>query len=279
VLKYVTHQAFPAGTGHDVAGVVESVGPQVSGFNVGDRVVACTLSASGYADYCILNEKTAGKIPADVSFADAAGMPMAALTAIQALRATNIKPGDSVFISGGAGGVGTFAIQFAKQVFKAGKVTVTCSGSKAELCKSLGADVCVDYTKQPKNYAGLGKFDAVLDVIGDAIPMAVLCKPGSILSSVSVFNSSIAPQAPWFVRRLLDAMGLPATMHAAWNGAKFKCVLMLESVPDMDLINDLVAAGKVKVVKDSVFHGLADYKAAFARAETGRPAGKVVIEM
>ena len=219
-------------------------------------------------------------MPENLTFEQAAGIPLAGMTALQALRAAGIKKGDSVFISGGAGGVGTFAIQLAKVYFEASKVTVTCSGAKAELCKSLGADEIVDYTKLPKGKAFEGmdrQFDVVFDTTGEAASMMQLAKKGTTVVSVAKLDSRLAPNANIFIRWVLDFTARDAHRNARANGVTFLFWRLSLLREDLALLGELVAQGKMRTVIDSTFKGLEEHKKAFERAEQGRPAGKVVI--
>jgi NADPH:quinone reductase-like Zn-dependent oxidoreductase len=135
--------------GADIAGKVESVGKNILQFKPGDDVIGDILSygSGGFAEYAVAPEKLLVHKPAKISFEDAAALPMAALTALQALRDKgNIQQGHKVLIIGSGGGVGTFAVQLAKY-FNA-TVTAVCSTANVEQTKTLGADIVVDYTKE-----------------------------------------------------------------------------------------------------------------------------------
>jgi len=302
---------FPIGICHDVAGVVEAVGSEVKKFAVGDKVFCRKAEVGSYAEYCLIGEDITAKMHPSMTFSEAAGVPLAGMTALQALRAAGIKQGDSVFISGGAGGVGSFAIQLAKHHFGASKVTVTCSKAKEEVCKSLGADEVIDYTARKGHvYDNLSKYDVVFDTVGDSVQMAKLIKPGhswfllllllllcggnkyqcmkrtntlknskKAIASVVNLDSDMAPNAGFAIKLFLDILGAHAHFSARWNGGHFKCVRLELKAADLELLGGLVGDKKIRCLVDSTFHGLDDFRKAFERAENGRPVGKVIIEI
>ena len=117
------------------------------------------------AEYTVAEEHLLALKPKNLSFEEAASMPLALLTALQAFDTVGFQKGQSVFIVGGAGGVGSLAIQLAKNVFEASRIVSTCSTARADFVKSLGADLVVDYTKQSYEQVD-EKFDFVFDTIG-----------------------------------------------------------------------------------------------------------------
>src|SRR6266550_369163 len=160
--EFGTH--LPLVLGYDMAGVVVSTGSKVTKLRVGDPVYAYLLWGGGWAEYCISNEGESAIKPKSLSFTDTASVPLAALTAWQALiDIGKIQAGQKVLIHGGSGGVGSFAIQIAKA--RGARVIATASTANQELLKQLGADVVIDYTKQ--NFENVAKdVDVVLDSIG-----------------------------------------------------------------------------------------------------------------
>jgi NADPH:quinone reductase-like Zn-dependent oxidoreductase len=147
---------FPHVISYDVAGVVEEADSK-GVFSVGQPVFARLFGdvsdgkktpwfRGAMAEYCVAHTSNVVTKPDNISFEEAASIPLVGMTALQVLKESGLKEGDSIFISGGAGGVGTMAIQLAKHVFKAERVVTTASkGEKADLCKSLGADEVLDY--------------------------------------------------------------------------------------------------------------------------------------
>jgi NADPH:quinone reductase-like Zn-dependent oxidoreductase len=174
--------------GYDVAGVVEKTGAKITKFKPGDRVYAylSLKDGGGYAEYAVTTEVEAAAKPKSISFAEAAGVPVVALTAWQALIDTaKLSAGQTVLIHGGSGGVGTFAVQIAKA--RGAKVIATASTANQDLLKQLGADVAIDYTKQ--KFEDVAKdVDVVLDSVGKdtlARSYGVVKKGGFIVTLVA----------------------------------------------------------------------------------------------
>ena len=165
-LKVIRRFPLPAVMGNEIAGVVESVGRGVTRFSVGDRVYARLDkdNMGGLAEQAVVHEDHLAKMPASLSFESAAAVPLAALTALQALRdELRLQKGQRVFISGGAGGVGTFAIQIAKHF--GATVATTASPRGEALVRRLGADMVIDYTRERFEEV-LHDYDAAFDLLG-----------------------------------------------------------------------------------------------------------------
>ncbi|KAJ7974563.1 2-methylene-furan-3-one reductase-like [Quillaja saponaria] len=165
---------IPTVPGYDVAGVVVKVGNQVKNFKVGDEVYGdLNVKALEYptkhgslAEYTAAEEKVLALKPKNLSFVEAASLPLAIETAYEGLERSGLSAGQSILILGGAGGVGTQIIQLAKHVFGASKIAATSSTGKLDLLKSLGVDLPIDYTKV--KYEDLPeKFDVVYDAVGE----------------------------------------------------------------------------------------------------------------
>jgi NADPH:quinone reductase-like Zn-dependent oxidoreductase len=177
---------LPLIPGYDIAGVVEKIGTKIAQLKVGDAVYAYPMWGGGYAEYAVATDGEAALKPKTISFVEAAGVPLAALTAWQALvDVAKIDKGQTVLIHGGSGGVGSFAIQIAKA--RGAKVIATASTSNQDLLKQLGADVAIDYTKQ--KFEDVAKdVDVVLDSVGKdtlARSYGVVKKGGFIASLVA----------------------------------------------------------------------------------------------
>src|SRR6201982_2635847 len=165
-LRAILRPRLPFVLGNELAGQVIAVGSDVKRFRVGDRVFARVAKdrAGAFAEQACVDEDDAAQMPRNLDFTAAAAVPLAGLAALQALRdELGVKPGQKVFISGGAGGVGTFAIQIAK--WMGAHVTTRASPRGATLVRSLGADEVVDYTTD--DLGGMARdFDVGLDLIG-----------------------------------------------------------------------------------------------------------------
>ena len=150
--------------GKDVAGVVTAVGQNITRFRLGDEVFA-EIEAGGFAQYATVPEKLLAHKPANLTFEQAATVPLSARTALQGLRdGGRVQPGQTVLINGASGGVGTFAVQIGKAL--GAEVTAVCSSRNAELVRSLGADHVVDYTGEDFTSSGK-RYDVILDLIGN----------------------------------------------------------------------------------------------------------------
>src|ERR1700758_2953012 len=187
MLRAIHRPKLPFVLGNELAGEVTAVGRDVTRFRVGDRVFARTGKdrSGAFAEQACVDEDDAAAMPGNLDFTTAAAVPLAALTALQALRGElDAKPGQRVFISGGAGGVGTFAIQIAKWL--GAQVTTTASKRGEALVRSLGADEVIDYTAEDISKAA-GRFDAGFDLIGGKTleQMFEIMKPGTKIVSVA----------------------------------------------------------------------------------------------
>src|ERR1700733_3551880 len=186
-LRAIQRPKLPFVLGNELAGEVIVVGRDVKRFRAGDRVFARVAKdrAGAFAEQACVDEDDAAHIPRNLDFTAAAAIPLAGLTALQALRdELHVKPGQKVFISGGAGGVGTFAIQIAKWL--GAHVTTTASKRGEALVRSLGADEVIDYTVQDISSVA-ARFDAGFDLIGGKTlaEMFEIMKPGASIVSVA----------------------------------------------------------------------------------------------
>ena len=186
---------FPIILGWDVAGVIKEVGKHVMEYSVGDRVFARPdLTRYGtYAEYTVVDELLLAKIPDNLSYAEAASVPLAGLTAYQCLfDVLEIMEGQKILIHGGAGGVGSYAIQLAKQ--KGAYIATTSSKKNHGFLKDLGADLCIDYhTENIEDL--LSDYDAVLDTVGESVQtasMKILRRGGRLVSVVDPPNEELA---------------------------------------------------------------------------------------
>jgi NADPH:quinone reductase-like Zn-dependent oxidoreductase len=255
--------------GVDFAGIVESVGSRVTRFKPGDAVFGSKRGA--FAEYVRVPEDQSLVLkPANVSFEQAASAPIAAITALQALRDQGrLQPGQKVLINGASGGVGTFAVQIAKAL--GAEVTGVCSTRNVELVKSLGADHVVDYTQE--DFAQGGKvYDLVLDNVGNR-PMSDytdILKPDGIFVIIGGPN-----EGAW-----LGAMISPikAKLLSPFVSQDFRFFLADSNPADLTLLGELMQSGKVAPVIDR-HYPLAEVPAAIAYLESGRARGKVIIDM
>lgn len=171
--------------GADISGEVVSVGSEVKGFKKGDAVFGDIFNG-GYAEYALAEEHQLAKKPENVSFEQAAAIPVAGMTALKGIRdITKVQKGDHVLINGASGGVGTFAVQMAKHY--GAKVTAVCSGKNAAAVIALGADEVLNYETTDFCSQGI-KYDHVIDVVGNRTPkeMKRILKPGGICAVIGM---------------------------------------------------------------------------------------------
>jgi len=251
--------------GADVAGLVEAVGPGVSRFRPGDAVFG-EISQGGFAEYACAAEDVLVSKPESVTFEEAAAVPVAALTALQGLRdGGRVQAGQKVLINGASGGVGTFAVQFAK-LFGA-EVTGVCSGGKMDLVRSLGADHVVDYSRD--DYARTGQiYDVIFDIalLRSASHARRALRPGGI--HVVVGGSGA---------RLVQAMLLKSWRVGA-GGRKIAIVMANPNQQDLTALQKLLEDGEIKPVIDRTY-GLNEIDTAIRYVEEGHARGKVVITL
>src|ERR1700674_3882557 len=207
-LRAILRPKLPFVLGNELAGEVIAVGGDVKRFRVGDRVFARVAKdrAGAFAEQACVDEDDAAHMPRNLDFTAAAAVPLAGLTALQALRdELRVKPGQKVFISGGAGGVGTFAVQIAKWL--GAHVTTTASKQGEALVRSLDCDVVIDYTTQDISKTGR-TFDAGFDLIGGSTldQMFEIMKPGTKIVSIAGVPEPQTAIKDLAGRRALSAM-------------------------------------------------------------------------
>jgi NADPH:quinone reductase-like Zn-dependent oxidoreductase len=282
-LRMVTRLDLPQVAGSELSGVVEAVGAGVTRFAVGDRVFARVdkKKLGAYAAYAVVHETLVAKMPESLDFADAAGLPLAGLTALQALRdELGVTMGDKVFISGGAGGVGTLAIQLA--VWMGAEVATTASPRGEELVRSLGATTVIDYQTQ-KFKDILSDYDAAFDLTGgqDLPDTFTILKPGAKTVSVAGVPEP-ATAADMDKGSLMAAVFWAASAkirsQARRRGVGYRYLFMHPSGEDLGLLAGLVDKGELRPVTDRVFP-FGEIADAFAYVEQGRAKGKVVVQM
>ena len=281
-LRAILRPKLPLVLGNELAGEVITVGSYVKRFRVGDRVFARVAKdrAGAFAEQACVDEDDAAHMPRYLDFTAAAAVPLAGLTAQQALRdELNVKPGQKVFISGGAGGVGTFAIQIAKWL--GAHVTTTASKRGEALVRSLGCDEVIDYTVQDISYEQ-GRFDAGFDLIGGKTleQMFETMKPGAKIVSVAALPEPQTAIRDLGGRRALSAIfwlisyGIRSRARRA--GISYRYLFMHPSGSDLALLAELIEQGKLKATVDRTYP-FAKITEALDYVESGRAKGKVVV--
>ena len=269
LMRLGTGIGAPEGTraGYDMAGVIESVGSKVTRFKVGDEVFGGAGAA--FAQYTVTKDTGAIVIkPSNLSFEEAAAMPIAAVTALQGLRDNGlVKPGHKVLINGASGGVGTYAVQIAKAM--GAEVTGVCSTRNVELVRSLGADHVIDYTRE--NFTeGQVKYDVIIDNVGNHgfFALADVTQPTGRIVTIggpktnpwlgpisrilwrSVVMGFVEPELPFFIANI--------------------------TAPDMEYLATLAREGKLRSAIDRRYP-LEETAAALEYIGSQRARGKVVV--
>jgi NADPH:quinone reductase-like Zn-dependent oxidoreductase len=252
--------------GADVAGRIEAVGRTVTQFKPGDEVFG-DLSESGrgtFAEYVCASENALALKPANLSFEEAAAVPLAAVTALQGLRSKGqIQPGQKVLINGASGGVGMFAVQIAKAL--GAEVTAVCSTRHLDLVRSIGADHVIDYTKEDFTQNG-HRYDLILAANG--------------YHSISDYRRVLTPQGTYVTTGGSMAQMSQAILQGRWismtGSQKMSNMLARPNKQDLAFMKELLESGKVKPVIDR-FYPLSQVADAIRYLEEGHAQGKVVI--
>jgi NADPH:quinone reductase-like Zn-dependent oxidoreductase len=255
--------------GVDYAGTVEAVGKNVTQFKPGDEVFGNRSGA--FAEYlCARADRAIALKPANTTFEQAAGVPVAGLTALQGLRDKgHVQAGQKILINGASGGVGTFAVQIAK-TFGA-EVTGVCSGRNADMVRSLGADHVIDYTKEDFT-KGDERYDVILDNVGTQ-PLSGfrrVLKPNGIC----VMIGGGGPNDGRWVGPM--ARPLKALLISPFISQKMGMMLAQGNKDDLNVLAEFMQSGKVTPVIDRTYK-LSELAAAIAYLEEGHARGKVII--
>jgi NADPH:quinone reductase-like Zn-dependent oxidoreductase len=254
--------------GVDFSGIVEAVGSTVTRFKPGDEVFGGRSGA--FADYLTIGENRAVVLkPGNISFEQAAAVPIAAVTALQALRDKGrLKPGQQVLINGASGGVGTFAVQIARSM--GAEVTGVCSTRNVEMVRSIGADHVFDYTREDYTHSGQ-RYDLIIDNVGNhsLLENRRAMKPEGILILVGGAKGNwLGP----FVGPV-QAMILTPLL-----GQEFGMMLARLDREDLAILAELMQAGEVTPVIDR-HYALSEVPEAIRYSEEGHARGKIIISM
>jgi len=263
-LKVITGSAFPKMLGNECAGEVADTGKQVKKFKRGDAVIGrpSFRRLGAFAEYACVSETAVFPKSKDIGFEEAACIPVAGLTALQALRDKGrIASGKKVLINGASGGVGHFAVQIAK-IFGA-EVTGVCSGANADFVRRLGADKVMDYTKQDFT-RGAGRFDIIFDAVAKR--------------TFGTCKKALAPNGMYISTLPSAAVFLNQYVTGFFAGIKALTIWVTANESDLRWMADQVAAGGIKVAIDRVYP-LARAKEALAYSESGKARGKIVLKV
>jgi NADPH:quinone reductase-like Zn-dependent oxidoreductase len=258
--------------GVDYAGTVESVGRNVTQFKPGDEVFGGRTGA--FAEYVsVLANRAVVLKPANLTFEQAASVPIAAITALQALRDKGkLQPGQKLLINGASGGVGTFAVQIAKSF--GADVTGVCSTRNVEMVRSIGADQVIDYTKEDVTKSEQ-RYDLILDNVGNRslLEWSRVLKPTGIFVTVGGGGPNDGRWIGSFLVRPIKAL-----MLSPFVSQKFVMLLAQLNKEDLTILGELMQAGKVKPVIDRRY-SLGEVPEAIRYLEKGHARGKVVITL
>lgn len=254
--------------GTDVAGTVEAVGAAVRRFQPGDAVYG-TCDGS-FAEYVCTREERLAPMPANLSFEQAAAVPVSAVTALRGLRdAGELKRGQKVLIIGAAGGVGSFAVQIARAL--GAEVTGVCSTSKVEFVRSLGAAAVIDYTRE--DFAQRrGHYDLILDIAGNR-PLAHLRRALAASGTLVLAGGEDGG-------RVFGGMGrtIWASLLSLFVRQKLRGLLAIPRREDLEALTTMIEAGTVVPAIDRTY-ALAEAPAAITRVSEGQARGKLVVSL
>ncbi len=267
-IKLLTGNKFPIVLGFDVSGEVVEVGSQITRFKPGDLIYACLDQPKGgaYTEYAVVSEKVAALKPTYMTHEQAAAVPLAAMTALQALRDQGqLKAEQRVLINGASGGVGTYAIQIAK-VLGASEVVGVCSGTNLERVKSLGADRVIDYNEQDFAQQDFtpdqAKYDLVFDVVGNR--------------SLADCKSVLQPWGRYVTTQPYPNNYFQSFLTSLLPGQRYKVILMKTNGNDLAYLTEQIESGRIQSVIDRTYP-LSEIAEAHAYSETERAVGKIVI--
>jgi NADPH:quinone reductase-like Zn-dependent oxidoreductase len=252
--------------GRELAGRVEAIGQAVTRFRPGDEVIGtCEGSFAEYA--CAREDKLASK-PANLTFDQAAAVPISASTALQALRDQGqVHPGQKVLIIGASGGVGTFAVQLAKAL--GAEVTGVCSTAKVDLVRSIGADHVIDYTRE--DFADGGqRYDLILDIGGNR-SLTHLRRALTRQGTLVLVGGEGGGRWIGGMDRQLRALAI-----SPFVGQRLRMLIAREHYEELQVLTELIEAGKITPVVDRTYT-LSEAADAIRYLDEGRARGKVVI--
>ena len=254
--------------GREVAGTVEAVGRNVTAFKAGDEVYG--FSDGSFAEYVCAKATQLAPKPKNVTFEQAAVVPVSAITALHGVRdAGDLKAGQKALIIGASGGVGTYAVQIAKAI--GAEVTGVCSTGKADLVRSIGADHVIDYTREDCT-DGTRRYDLIVDT-GGRRPLSQLRRALNADGTLVVVGGEGGGR---FMGGFLR--GMLAPMRAIGSKQKLKGLMPDERKDDLVTLTGLIEAGKVVPVVDKAYP-LGEAAEAVRYMEQGRARGKVVVRV
>ncbi len=278
-LKSVTKFKLPATLGYDVSGIIVKKGDNVTNFNIGDEVFSKVNIMGTFTEFVAVNKNLISLKPKNTTFKEAASLPLVGLTAIQALKRGKLKANDKILIHAGSGGVGAFAIQYAKT--KGAYVYTTTSTDNVKWVKQLGADRVIDY--KTEDYKSIVKnVDLVLDTLGNKYTedaFKVIKTGGKVISLVGPVDKETANRMRLniIIKLYLAWKRRKVTKQIKLKSAFYSLVFMRANAKQLNEIKALVESEKIKTTIDKVFE-LKDTLQALLYVKKGRTKGKVVIK-
>ncbi|HFR4155516.1 NADP-dependent oxidoreductase [Bacillus cereus] len=282
-VKMLLKYEMPLILGNDFAGVITKVGSKVTRFKVGDEIYARPRKnkIGTFAEYIAIHEDDIALKPKNLSFEEAASIPLVGLTSYQALHdIMQLQKGQKILIHAGSGGVGTFAIQLAK--IMGAIVTTTASEAGANLVTSLGADEIINY-KTEKFEDILKNYDAVFDTIGGATlekSFNIIKRGGNIVSISGMPNARFGKEfgSGFFKTLLFSLASKKLTALEKKHNAQYSFLFMKPSGDQLRTIANYIEAGEIKPVIDRVFP-FEDAQKAMEYSEAGRAKGKIIVKI
>ncbi len=282
-VKMLLKYEMPLILGNDFSGVITKVGSKVTRFKVGDEIYARPRKnkIGTFAEYIAIHEDDIALKPKNLSFEEAASIPLVGLTSYQALHdIMQLQKGQKILIHAGSGGVGTFAIQLAK--IMGATVTTTASEAGANLVKSLGADEIINY-KTEKFEDMLTNYDAVFDTIGGTTlekSFNIIKSGGNIVSVSGMPNTRFGKEfgSGFFKTLLFSLASKKLTALEKKHNARYSFLFMKPSGDQLRTIANYIEAGKIKPVIDRVFP-FEDAQKAMEYSEAGRAKGKIIVKI
>jgi alcohol dehydrogenase len=282
-VKLLVNYKMPLILGNDFSGVVTKVGSKVTRFKIGDEIYARPRKSKigTFAEYIAIHEDDIALKPKNLSFGEAASIPLVGLTTYQALTdILQLQKGQKILIQAGAGGVGTFAIQLAKLM--GAFVATTASEAGANIVKSLGADEIINY-KTEKFEKILKNYDAVFDTLGGEIlekSFEVIKSGGKIVSVSGLPNARFGKEygSGFFKTLLFATASHKLTALEKKHNARYTFLFMKPSGEQLRIIANYIETGKIKPIIDRVLP-FKDAQKAMEYAESGRAKGKIILKI
>ncbi|WP_409347143.1 NADP-dependent oxidoreductase [Paenibacillus sp. MBLB4367] len=280
-LRVLLNYDMPHVLGYDFSGIVIQVGRKVTKFNVGDEIFGRPSKGGAFAEYISVHENDIALKPKNLSFAEAASIPLVGLTSYQVLHERmRLSAGQKVLIQAGSGGVGTFAIQLAKVM--GGYVATTTSDAGAQLVESLGADQIINYKTEQFDEL-LQNYDGVFDTLGgETLEKAFkIVKPGGHIVSVSGPPNARFGEAErlGFIKtNIFRLIARKITKLEKKYNVKYNFLFMKPSGRQLKILSKWIESEKIKPVIDRIFP-FEDAQKAMEYSESGRAKGKLILKI